>query len=82
MVGLVLGMVRVEVLPKPVVDPVQSHLDHDEKVPRAGRHQMLGLLESLAAQIIYPLQEAVFVLRSKIIHIDDVRTGNPLKFRF
>ena len=70
--GLVEPVLVVEEAPERVVDAVGAHLDHEEEIPGPRLEQVLGHAKAAHGHLLDLLEEALLLLRAKVVHVDHV----------
>jgi len=72
--GLVPAMKRIEEMSEAVLDPVGSHLDHEEEIPGAPLEQVLGDAKALLGHLFEVGSEPVLLVRAKVANVRHVVT--------
>ena len=75
-------MGRIHVVPKGVMDTIDTHLHHHEIVPILGGEEMSCELETLASHLVYIGENLWLVARTKVPDVEDVFSNYLLDFLF
>ena len=66
------AMGRIHVVPKGVMDTIDTHLHHHEIVPILGGEEMSCELETLASHLVYIGENLWLIARTKVPDVEDV----------
>src|SRR6266481_792221 len=73
-------MGRIHVVPKSVMDTIDTHLHHHKIVPILGGEEMSCELETLASHLVYIGENLWLVARTKVPDVEDVFSNYLLDF--